>query len=33
MPDTRINVAVFPRGITVVEVLTDWFPDSVGGAA
>ena len=37
MPDTRVKVTLFPRGITVVDVLNDFvvrgFPDSVGGTA
>jgi hypothetical protein len=37
MPDIRINVAVFQRGITVGEMLSDFvadgLPGSVGAAA
>jgi len=36
MPDIRIKVAVFPRGITVFELshfVADGFPDSLGGTA
>jgi hypothetical protein len=37
MPDTRINLAVFQRVITIANMLSDLaagdFPDSIGGTA